>query len=105
GTEDTQLADTSSGPDDDGDNRRGQKVWDNEESGVAYDYSMFHFMMLLATLYVMVMLTNWLRPQNDLKTLAGNSASFWVRIVSSWICLIIYVWTLIAPALFPDRTF
>ncbi|CAH8549181.1 unnamed protein product [Schistosoma turkestanicum] len=107
GTEDTTLAEQFSNADDDNDdgNRHGQKVWDNEEHGVAYDYSMYHFMMFLASLYVMVMLTNWLKPQSDLKTLTSNSASFWVRIISSWVCLGLYVWTLIAPALFPDRIF
>ncbi|CAH8627692.1 Serine incorporator 3, variant 2 [Schistosoma haematobium] len=104
GTEDTTLAEQFSSADDD-DGRDGQKVWDNEKNGVAYNYFMYHFMMLLATLYVMVMLTNWLKPQNDLKTLVSNSAGFWVRIVSSWVCLGIYVWTLVAPALFPDRIF
>lgn len=83
----------------------GQEVIDNEQNGVAYDYSMFHFLMMLATLYVMVMLTNWLRPENDLKTLTGSIASFWVRIITSWLCLILYSWTLIAPILFPDREF
>lgn len=82
-----------------------QVVWDDEEDGLTYVYSAFHFLMMLATLYVMVMLTNWLRPENDLKTLSTSSASYWVRMVSSWVCLILYLWTMIAPILFPDREF
>ena len=39
---------------------RGQ-VWDDEEDGVAYSYSFYHFMLFLATLYVMMTITNWYR--------------------------------------------
>ncbi|TGZ65216.1 hypothetical protein CRM22_005982 [Opisthorchis felineus] len=82
-----------------------QVVWDDEENRVTYVYSMFHFMLLLATLYVMVMLTNWLKPENDLKSLSANVASYWVRMVSSWVCLLLYLWTMVAPIILPDRQF
>ena len=37
----------------------GQRVWDNEEDEVAYNWSLFHLMFALATLYAMMTLTNW----------------------------------------------
>lgn len=82
-----------------------QKVWDNEEDGTAYSWSFFHIMFGLATLYVMMTLTNWYKPNSSLETLNSNEASMWVKIVSSWMCLALYVWTLVAPTLLPDRDF
>ncbi|XGW05362.1 hypothetical protein V3C99_016042 [Haemonchus contortus] len=82
-----------------------RRVWDNETEGVAYSYSFFHFMFGLASLYVMMTLTSWYNPDNDLTHLNSNMASVWVKIVSSWLCVALYGWTLVAPALFPDREF
>lgn len=83
----------------------GQTVWDNEKEGVAYSYAMFNCMMFLATLYVMMSLTNWYRPDAETAMLSANYGSFWVKAVSSWTCVFIYVWTLVAPVIFPDRDF
>lgn len=81
------------------------KVWDNEEDGVAYSWSLFHVIFALATLYVMMTLTNWYSPNSSLETLYSNSASMWVKVVSSWLCLGLYIWSLLAPLMFPDRIF
>merc|ERR1719238_994372 len=78
------------------------KVWDNEEDEVAYSWSMFHFMFALATLYVMMCLTNWFNPSSDLNTMNNNSAAVWVKIVSSWLCVGLYVWSLVAPTVLED---
>jgi hypothetical protein len=81
------------------------KVWDNEEEKVSYNWSFFHLMFALATLYVMMTLTNWYKPNSSLDTLNANTASMWVKIISSWMCLGLYVWSLVAPAIFPNRDF
>lgn len=59
----------------------------------------------LATLYVMMTLTNWLTPNSDLTTLSNNMSAVWVKIVSSWICLLLYTWTLVAPLILTNRDF
>ncbi|XP_062517363.1 probable serine incorporator [Corticium candelabrum] len=96
--------DVSPDGDDDDDDK---KVWDDEKNRVAYNYSFFHFMFMLATLYLMVTLTNWYSPSSskDLTKFDHNWPSVWVKISSSWACLGLYVWTLIAPLVLPDRDF
>lgn len=49
---------TGSGAAEEGEVRR---VMDNEKDGVQYSYSFFHLMLFLASLYIMMTLTNWYR--------------------------------------------
>ncbi|KAG9508706.1 putative serine incorporator, partial [Fragariocoptes setiger] len=81
-----------------------QTAYDNEEDGVAYSWSFFHFMFALASLYVMMTLTNWYRPE-DQGHLSDNNASMWVKIISTWLCSSLYCWTLVAPVILTDRDF
>lgn len=82
------------------------RVYDNEEDGVAYSYSFFHFMFMIATLYLMLVLTDWWNANSsDTQTGMYSKTSLWIKIVTSWLCYLIYSWTLAAPAIFPDRDF
>jgi hypothetical protein len=78
---------------------------DDEVDGVAYSYSYFHFMFFLASLYIMMTLTHWYRPSSDLTAFSANEPAMWVKISSSWVCLALYAWTLIAPLVLRDRVF
>jgi len=42
-------------------------------------------------------------PGQENATVDSGLAAVWVKIVSSWICIGLYVWTLVAPILLPDR--
>lgn len=87
-----------------GDAEAGGKGEDDEEDGVAYSYTFFHIMLFLASLYIMMTLTNWNAPSADLKTLQNSWPAVWVTIVSSWMCFLLYGWSLIAPMVL-DRDF
>ncbi|KRX16335.1 Serine incorporator 1 [Trichinella nelsoni] len=81
-------------------------ILDNESDEVPYSYSFVHFVFFLATLYVMMSLTNWYKPEDaDLTKLNSNWSSVWVKIASTWICNALYFWTLVAPILLPNRDF
>jgi len=84
---------------------------DNDDP-VEYSYSYFHFTFFLAALYLTMLLTNWLLPTstedaNNNKTISVDQGevSVWVKIVSSWLTCILYMWTLLAPILLPGREF
>lgn len=81
------------------------KVYDNEKSGVAYSYFFFHFMFFLASLYIMMTLTNWYRPDETFEKMQTQWPAVWVKIVSSWLCIGLYLWTLIAPIVLSNREF
>jgi len=104
GKESTSLGDDG-GPDYSSKDGDRQVVWDDEKDSVSYSYSGCHFIFLLASLYVMMTLTNWYRPSPDLRSFFSNEPSMWVKISSSWLCVIIYVWTCIAPTVLRDRDF
>ena len=80
---------------------------DSEAGGVQYSWSLFHLMFALATLYVMMTLTNWYAPGHHLtiETISANMSAVWVKIISSWLCFGLYMWTLLAPMVLQDRDF
>ncbi|XP_078094079.1 serine incorporator 1-like [Mustelus asterias] len=78
---------------------------DNEQDAVTYSYSFFHFCLFLASLYIMMTLTNWYRPTSDFSTVQSAWSAVWVKISSSWIGLLLYMWTLVAPLILSNRDF
>ncbi|GCC22830.1 serine incorporator 1-like [Chiloscyllium punctatum] len=78
---------------------------DNEQDAVTYSYSFFHFCLFLASLYIMMTLTNWYRPNSDYSAVQSAWAAVWVKISSSWVGLLLYLWTLVAPLILSNRDF
>lgn len=66
----------------------------------------FHASMALASLYLSMLLTNWGSAADDTPTAIDVGwPAVWVKIVSQWVTLALYAWTLVAPSLFPNRDF
>ncbi|MED6286461.1 hypothetical protein CHARACLAT_006311 [Characodon lateralis] len=82
-----------------------RRAVDNEEEKVTYSYSFFHFHLCLASLYIMMTLTNWYQPDTTTQAMQSTMPAVWVKMFSSWLGLGLYLWTLLAPLIFPDRDF
>ncbi|GAW08442.1 Membrane protein TMS1 [Lentinula edodes] len=90
-----------------GDNR------DDERSGTRYNYSWFHVIFVMAAMYVAALLTdanvvskkpiNGPTDPNSDVYIGQSEVAMWMRVVSSWICILLYMWSLLAPVLMPDR--
>ena len=97
--------------DDDGDDAAAaaspRAAHDDERSSTQYNYAMFHVIFFLATAWVATLLTmDWdddKTHQDDFATVGRTLWATWVKIVSSWVCYAMYIWTLIAPILLPER--
>ncbi|OMH81382.1 Membrane protein TMS1 [Zancudomyces culisetae] len=83
-----------------------QESEDDEKHGVIYNYSFFHFIFCVAAMYMAMLLTNWNSidaNSGDFIIIGRSMAAVWVKVVSSWACVALYVWTLVAPVVLSDR--
>jgi len=84
---------------------------DDERTGTRYNYSWFHVIFALGSMYVAMLLTDWnivkastgqANPDQDVY-IGRSETAMWMRVVSSWVCMLLYMWSLLAPVLMPDR--
>lgn len=71
-------------------------------------YWFFHLIMMTASMYMAMLLTNWGTKEWDSSEETYNNSgesSMWVKIVSEWLTIALYIWTLIAPRVLSGREF
>ncbi|XP_068334728.1 uncharacterized protein [Pyrus communis] len=86
------------------------KVDEHEEKEkskpVSYSYAFFHIIFSLASMYSAMLLTGWSASVGESGKLVDVGwPSVWVRMVTSWATAGLYIWSLLAPILFPEREF
>ncbi|XP_075867253.1 serine incorporator 3 [Microcebus murinus] len=105
GSDSVILGDTTANGGSDEEDGQPRRAVDNEKEGVQYSYSFFHLMLCLASLYIMMTLTSWYSPDAKFQNMTSKWPAVWVKISSSWVCLLLYVWTLVAPLVLTNRDF
>lgn len=92
--------------DDDNESDGDKDSHDDERSSTQYNYSVFHIIFFMATCWVSTLLV--LNHEDSTRdgnfaTVGRTYAASWVKIVSAWACHALYIWTLVAPIVLPER--
>lgn len=79
----------------------------SEAEAAAKSFQFFHFMMTMGSCYMAMLLTSW--SITGARGIGSNTdsgkASMGVKFASEILAILLYIWTLAAPLLFPDREF
>lgn len=67
----------------------------------------FYLIMLFASMYMSMLLTDWGTKTVHVPKADDNAAfaSMYVKIAAQWVTLLMFTWTLVAPAVLKDREF
>lgn len=99
-------ADALDDDDDESDSGAGG-VKDDERTTTQYSYTFFHIIFFMACTWVATLLTMQIeestRDGKDFAPVGRTYWASWVKIVSAWVCYGIYIWTLVAPIVLPER--
>ncbi|KAL3727394.1 hypothetical protein ACJRO7_032166 [Eucalyptus globulus] len=78
---------------------------ESEPQPVTYSYSFFHLIFALASMYSAMLLSDWTSSSDSSDLVDVGWTSVWVRIATEWVTSGLYIWTLVAPLILPDREF
>ncbi|KAH9616939.1 hypothetical protein KSS87_009113 [Heliosperma pusillum] len=78
---------------------------DMESRPVSYSYTFFHLIFALASMYSAMLLSGWTSSSDNSDLIDIGWASVWVKICTGWVTGGLYLWSLLAPLIMPDREF
>lgn len=77
---------------------------EDSNENVPYSYSFFHFVYFIAAIHVTMVLTNWYTPKDDSTVkLSIAWAVMSIKMTSSSMCILIYIWSLAVPILLYNK--
>ncbi|KAG8370168.1 hypothetical protein BUALT_Bualt14G0089200 [Buddleja alternifolia] len=78
---------------------------ETEARSLSYLYTFSHLIFALASMYSAMLLSRWTSSSENPNLIDVGWTSVWVCICTEWVIAGLYVWSLVAPVLFPDREF
>lgn len=77
------------------------------EESHEYNYSLFHAIFMLGSMYVVAVITGWMKATVEGRSLSFSEPSFafFAKICVAIVINLVYSWTLSAPIVLPDREF
>ncbi|KAK9992492.1 hypothetical protein SO802_027477 [Lithocarpus litseifolius] len=82
-----------------------EKKTEAEARPVSYSYMFFHLIFALASMYSAMLLSGWTSSSESSDLIDVGWTSVWVRICTEWVTAALFVWSLVAPLICPDREF
>ncbi|XP_062108457.1 uncharacterized protein LOC133819275 [Humulus lupulus] len=83
----------------------GKEKNEKEARPVSYSYTFFHLIFALASMYAAMLLSGWTNTSDSSDLIDVGWTTVWVRICTEWVTAGLYLWSLLAPLIFPDREF
>lgn len=85
---------------------RDQNAFSLSDDGAFFSPSLAHFVFVLSSAFVAMLLTGWevSKHQGEHQgTFDMGWTSVWIKIATQWFTTALYVWSLFAPVVLPDR--
>lgn len=85
-----------------------EQTSEEKDSSAASSVAVFHFVMVCCGFYMAMVLTNWADTPDKATPSSENgtsSSSMWVKLLSQYATMALYMWSIFAPLIMTDREF